>query len=155
MGVCMPPMQSYLQSLRKETTLPIGAAGYCWGGKFAVNLANGNLIPGGKPLVDVVYTAHPSNLDIPKEIDAITLPFSMAIGSADFVLKMDGVNKIKDILVKRKDLDNEVKVYDDAKHGFAIRGDPGDEKEAKQGLEAEDQAVAWFSKHFDRLGKGQ
>ena len=149
----MPPMQSYLQSLRKETTLPIGAAGYCWGGKFAVNLANGNLVPGSKSLVDVVYAAHPSNLDIPKEINAITLPFSLAIGSADVVLSMTGTNKIKQVLAKRKDLDSEVRVYDGAKHGFAIRGDPGDEKEAKQGVEAEDQAVAWFSKHFDKLGK--
>lgn len=33
-----------------------------------------------------------------------------------------------------------------AKHGFAVRVDPGDEKENKRGMMAEDDAFNFFSK---------
>jgi hypothetical protein len=32
------------------------------------------------------------------------------------------------------------------KLGFTVRGNPGNEAAAKQGIEAEDQAVAWFKR---------
>ena len=55
-----------------------------------------------KALVDVVFTAHPSGLKFPTEIEAIRKPFSVAIGDKDpfsakineFKKKMIGLNKL-------------------------------------------------------------
>ena len=46
----------------------------------------------------------------------------------------------------------QIKVIDDAKHSFAVRGDPKNKEELKQAQIAEDQAVEWFERWL--LGKG-
>ena len=143
-GVSMPKILPFFERMRNEAReqgLQLGVGGYCWGGKPATCLAH-------TELVDCAYVAHPSNLAIPDEIEKVRVPFSIAIGDADFVMGVKDVEKAKAILDAKKDLKSEVIVYPGAKHGFAVRGDPGDEKEKAQGIEAEDQAVNWFSAHL-------
>ncbi|KAK6329718.1 hypothetical protein TWF696_003584 [Orbilia brochopaga] len=117
-----------------------GAAGFCWGGRYAI-LMNDH--------VDAIYSAHPSFLGVPHEVEAITKPVSFAVGEKDAVLPMPQVEKIKGVLSKKKDsLDSEVVVYEGAVHSFAVRGNPA-LPEAKKGLEgSETQAVEWFMKHL-------
>lgn len=143
-AVSMPKITPYIESVRKEAReqgLRLGVGGYCWGGKPAVNLAHGEL-------VDCVYVAHPSGLALPDEIEKIRVPFSMAIGDVDMVMGIGEVEKAKAILERKGEVPSETVVYPGAKHGFAVRGDPGDEKEKEQGIEAEDQAVKWFATHL-------
>ena len=37
--------------------------------------------------------------------------------------------------------------------GFAVRGNPDDETEKRQGMEAEEQAIKWFQKHLTNRSK--
>lgn len=63
----MPTVTQFFASLRctPETKyLRIGAAGYCWGGKHTVLLTHGP-----NPLIDAGFTAHPSNLSVPGDIE--------------------------------------------------------------------------------------
>ena len=63
------------------------------------------------------------------------------------------VQRTKEILEKKgKDI-HEVIIIPGAKHGFAIRADPSDEKAVDQGKQAETQAVDWFTKWFEKAPK--
>lgn len=70
---------------------------------------------------------------------------------------MDGVNKIKKIFEGLQDVETEVIVYPGAGHGFSIRADHSmeDGQAVRQATEAEEQAVAWFKRSFERAGYKQ
>ena len=53
---------------------------------------------------------------------------------------------VKGIFERKGEGRCELVVYEGAKHGFAVRGNPEVERELRQGVEAEDQAVKWFTK---------
>ena len=92
---------------------------------------------------------HPSGLDFLSDIEKISLPFSLAIGDKDIVMGSKMVEESRQILEKKKGrVHSEVVVYAGAKHGFAVRGDSGSEKEAEQEAQAQDQAVRWFGRWF-------
>ena len=71
------------------------------------------------------------------------------MGDVDIVFSMAQVETTKEILKKKGDM-HEVVVIPGAKHGFAVRGAPDDEKAVEQGMQAEEQAVAWFEKWFGK-----
>lgn len=150
-SVTRPRIWNWFTALRESTSLPIGVAGFCWGGKFTVLLCNTDDAqnPQGKSLVDVAYTAHPSGLDLPKDIEGVKVPLCISVGTRDIALKVDGVEKIKSAFAKKQGSAEgkyELNVVEGAKHGFAISGNPGDEDEKRRGQLAEDQAVQFFNK---------
>lgn len=161
-SVSVPIVRAFFQSLRvhEAANIPLGVAGYCWGGKHATILASGEAQPNGWPLVDSVFVGHPGGLKVPQDIEKIRVPYSVAVGDRDFVLKQKNVLKITETLNKRKDILTEVKIYPGARHGFALRGNPGDKQEKSQGEAAMWQAVEWLleslckAEEFARVGKG-
>ena len=145
-----PKVQPFFAAVRENegASLPIGAAGFCWGGKHIMHLAEGMTAANGKPLVDAVFTAHPSNLEIPKEIEGVKQPISIANGDKDKVLSMPKLEEVKRILERKEDVKSEVVLYPGAGHGFGVRADPGNEKAVEHGIQAEDQAIKWFKQQF-------
>lgn len=85
-----PIVTSFFTAVRENEgrNLPMGAAGFCWGGKHTVHLAHGLSTPAtsdgtkpSRPLIDAAFTGHPSMLhDIPDEVGRIRIPTSFAIG---------------------------------------------------------------------------
>ena len=164
--VTHPGVISFFQALRmspppfQTDNLKIGAAGFCWGGKHAVLLAHGDpstrvqrsetqinsAAPG--PLLDCVFTAHPSYIEVPKDIEAITVPISVAVGDQDSVMKAPQAQQMKDILEAKNSGDHEVTIVLGAKHGFAVRNHPDDKHEAECAEMAEVQAIEWFTRWF-------
>jgi len=100
-------------------------------------------------MIDVGFTAHPSFLKLPQDMEGIKIPISIAWGDKDMQVKPAEIENAKAALAKAEGVDTEVVVYKGAGHGFAIRADlpksPDDEKFA---TESEDQAVNFFKKHF-------
>ncbi|PMD21262.1 hypothetical protein NA56DRAFT_671044 [Hyaloscypha hepaticicola] len=140
-----PNVFKFHEALRNDPetkSLKIGSAGFCWGGGYTIHLAQ-------EPnLIDVGFTAHPSRMKFPEEWDKVQKPLSVAIGDVDMGIKIDMVKDIKTLLegeTKPKG-QNEVVIYQGAKHGFAVRADPKDEGQTKSAEEAMTQAVAWFTK---------
>lgn len=118
-GKITPTVTSFFQSLRSspETqSLKIGAAGYCWGGKFTVLLTHSST-----PLIDAAFTAHPSNLKVPEDMEGVQAPLCIMVGDTDMAWKIDQVNQAKGILEKKKDTTHEVHILPGAMHGFAVR----------------------------------
>ena len=108
-----------------------------------------------KALIDCGFTAHPSALELPADMEAVKLPLSVCNGSLDFQLKAEGNGIIKEVFERKEGELNkdgkrgrmfEMEVMEGARHGFAIRGDPGDEEEKRRGQMAEDQAVEFFGR---------
>ena len=92
--------------------------------------------------------AHPSALKLPVDFEKVEVPLSICHASKDFQLSMQAVDQIKELLAKQgmSEGKHEVMIVEGAAHGFAVRGNPADEKELECGLQAEDQAIAWFEK---------
>lgn len=145
-GRAEPLLHSFFTSLRANegSQLPLGVAGFCWGGKHAIDLTHAPK-DGSKPLVDTCFVAHPSNLILPVDIEKVSRPLSVAIGDKDFVLREAGRKQVKGILKERENVRSEFVLYPGAGHGFSIRADPKNEKQAEQAAEAEDQAINWFN----------
>ncbi|KAK3355581.1 hypothetical protein B0H65DRAFT_452472 [Neurospora tetraspora] len=174
-SVAWPRVRSFLSAVRSTpsadgTPPKVGVAGFCWGGLYAVGLTNTQnpdnwvtLGGGGKvPLIDCAFTAHPSLLKLPRHIQEVQLPLSLANGEDDAYMGREKMKEVTRILedknktsateveVEGADMPNayEVVVYPGAKHGFAVRGDPEDPLQKERGDQSEVQAVRWFSKWF-------
>jgi dienelactone hydrolase len=151
LSVTMPRVMSFLAQLRQAEAakLPLGVAGFCWGGPHLVQLAkemNGE----GKALVDVCFTAHPSALSFPKDIEGIRKPFSVAVGDKDPLMTPAQALETEAIL-RNSAVEHEVVVYEGAGHGFSVRIDRTNPKQTEQAVLAEKQAVNWFTKHFEKF----
>ncbi|KAK1978186.1 dienelactone hydrolase family protein [Colletotrichum cereale] len=143
----LPPQASSASADSAQKTIRIGVAGFCWGGKHAVQLTQLGAGPyGASPLVDCAYTAHPSFLSLPGDLDRVALPLSVANGDDDMMMPRAKMAQAKELLGTKKDC--EIVEYPGAKHGFAVRGDPGDRSQEAHGRQAEDQAVGWFRRWF-------
>ncbi|PWY86052.1 dienelactone hydrolase family protein [Aspergillus heteromorphus CBS 117.55] len=143
-----PIVKGFFAALRKNegAALPVGAAGFCWGGKHTVFLAQGVEVD-GKPLINAGFTGHPSMLEIPGDIEKITIPVSFAMGELDSAVKLPQIKQIESVLAQKEGA-GEVKIYYGAGHGFCVRADVMVKDVERQALEAEDQAIEWFKRHF-------
>lgn len=147
----------------------LGVAGYCWGGKHVTVLSSLSRDDGvgrkgeKRTLIDAAFTAHPGGLSLPTDIANLRAPWSMTIGDDDFVMSVDEVEKVKGALLKKSageggegvegvEERSEVVVYPGAKHGFAVRGNPGDERDRRRGVEAREQCLSWLGRWFGRAG---
>ena len=155
-GLCWPRVTKFLRMLREDkgATLPVGIAGFCWGGLHAIKLTHDTAdakTADGRPLADAVFTAHPSSVTVPQDIADVKGNLSIAIGDDDGVMGIKQVRAAQEILADKRDVDSEVVIYPGAKHGFSIRASRAqpDSKETKQAEEAEKQAISWFQRHFE------
>lgn len=151
-ALSMPKVLAFFEAVHNsdEGHIRIGAAGFCWGGLHAIRLAHGVSTVAGKPLVDAVFIAHPSNVDIPADFGKVGRPTSLAIGDQDAFLSPETVAHIRDIWHRKRSesFESEIVVYPGAGHGFSVRADPFNEVQAEQSQKAEEQAVKWFDKHL-------
>jgi dienelactone hydrolase len=165
--ITYPQVVAFFQALRtspppmQTSNLKVGAAGFCWGGKHTFLLAQDSpsnhvkrhesqettRITESMKLIDCAFTAHPSYIELPNDVDAINIPLSIAIGDVDMNMKIDKVEQMKNILDGKKEK-HEVVIVKGAKHGFAIRTHPDDEAEMECAEKAEVQAIEWFGKWF-------
>lgn len=125
--------------------------GFCWGGRYAV-LAGHEPFSGkeGKG-VDAVYSCHPSLVSIPADFEPLAVPTAFALGDKDSLLGEKEVGQIQEVMdkiKKEKNLDSEVRIYEDQVHGFALRGDWQSEKDRKAMDESEKQGIEWFKKYL-------
>ena len=156
LSVSKPRVDKFFHDLRANegASQPVGSAGYCWGGKFAFLLcSDSQKAANGKSLLDCAFVAHPSNLAMPADVNGVNLPLSLAVGDVDMVMPIKQVQQAKEILEKKGTDKHEVVIIPGAEHGFAIRARPEDEKAVQQGKQAEDQAVDWFLKQFEKNSK--
>lgn len=140
-------MTSFFSALREDVSLPIAAAGFCWGGLHAIMLTHDRedtKSPTGRGLVDTSFAAHPSGAAIPGDIDKVMKPLSIAVGDDDTVFPIKQSRQAQQVLGDKSHIPSELVVYPGARHGFAVRASRSvpDSKETRQAGEVEEQAIA-------------
>ncbi|KAH9890275.1 dienelactone hydrolase family protein [Xylariomycetidae sp. FL2044] len=151
-GKSFPIVKKFMEDLRRNEAarLPVGVAGFCWGGKHAVLLAEGYEVQ-DKPLIDASFTAHPSLLTHYADVEKVTVPLSIAAGTMDNQMTVPQAEETRRILEAKPDgQKGEVKIFEGYGHGFACRADPKNTSH-KGAEDAEDQALAWFEKCFAKV----
>ncbi|KAL5592833.1 hypothetical protein FOBRF1_013141 [Fusarium oxysporum] len=145
-----PGVRKFMDDLRcaEAADLKVGVVGFCWGAYGITHLAHGEVAANGKTIIDAAFTAHPSEIKVPQDIEPVKLPYSMVIGDVDFALPLKEVQKAAEILEAKRDVDTEVVIIPNAKHGFAVRDNPNSKEEKEMADQAEDQLVRWFTKHL-------
>jgi dienelactone hydrolase len=145
-SVCKPRIFNFFKAIRTSPppfptkSLKMGAAGFCWGGYYTILLAHDapssrvqryeeqtSSAAALEPLIDCAFTAHPSFLTVPRDIEGVNLPLSVVVGNEDMAMKGPQILLMKEILEVQKKVDHEVVIMPGAKHGFAVRVDPKDE----------------------------
>jgi dienelactone hydrolase len=143
-AVAKPIIDGFIREIRKTPGVDkVGTIGFCWGGRYAILSAHET---DPSIAVDAAYACHPSLVAIPADFDPVKRPLSLALGSKDSLLGEKEIGQIKEIMDAKKEVENEVKVYDDQVHGFALRGDWSSEKDKKAMDDAEKQGIEWFKK---------
>ncbi|KAK5941235.1 hypothetical protein PMZ80_006512 [Knufia obscura] len=154
----MPKVTAFFEAVReneaKEMNLPIGDAGFCWGGQHTFALASGEYkTKGGQVLCDAHFTAHPSNVSVPGDAKKVKLPLSVAAAGKDKVMTVEQAREVEAILREKTEKEglkhSEVVYYMEAGHGFGVRADPGNEKVKKHADGSVQQAVRFWNRVFD------
>jgi dienelactone hydrolase len=156
----MPEIIRIARAIRKD--LPeggkLGVCGFCWGGYGAVNLMSVPLEEGGStPLIDAVFTGHPSFLTMPDmfvdNVKAFKVPLSVAIAETDNQVNEKMALEAEAVLREKvgggEENGYEIKIYKGAVHGFCVRCRPGVEVEARASEEAAGQGVDWFKRYLN------
>jgi dienelactone hydrolase len=139
--ISKPIVGSFIAAVRAiPGTGKVGALGFCWGGRYAILAAHGE--------VDAAYACHPSLVTVPGDFDPVTKPLSLAVGDKDSLLDNVTVGQIQDLMAKKTSLPHELRIYEDQVHGFALRNDWSSEKDRKAMDESEKQGVDWFNKYL-------
>ena len=161
LAVSMPRVTSFLSGLRRDDAtkgLPIGVAGFCWGGQHVVRLCwetpepGPNTNPPLNQLIDAAFTAHPSALQIPADMEKVRKPLCIAAGDKDKFTPIADMLKAKAILAKNG-VQHEVEIYEGAGHGWSVRIDRTNPKQREQAEACETQAVRWFTDRFASMAK--
>jgi len=152
-SVAKPKVFKFFHDMRanEAASQAVGAAGFCWGGKWVFMLcADPEKAANGKSLIDFGYAAHPSSIVMPQDAEAVKLPLSVCCGDEDAVFGLKQLKQCKEIL-EAKDKDKfEVVIVPGATHGFAVRGSPLEKNAIENGRQAEQQAVDWYNKWFEK-----
>lgn len=100
-SITHPRILSFVRSVRaqpEDSHLKLAIAAFCWSGYWAAWFCSEHPDAKdektGKWLVDTAWTAHPSTLAIPQDLENVKRPLGVAIGTKDFRVGMDGIKQI-------------------------------------------------------------
>lgn len=109
-AVSEPLISGFINTVRYiPGTNSVGAIGFCWGGRYAILQAHGRK-EGSVGGVDAAYACHPSLVAIPADLEAVTKPLSLALGSKDSLLDDKQISQIQELMSKKTDVESEVMV---------------------------------------------
>ncbi|RID53184.1 hypothetical protein BRARA_G00602 [Brassica rapa] len=119
-----------VDALKNKGITTVGAAGFCWGAKVAVELAK-------QELVKAVVLLHPSRVTVDDikgaEYDQVTPP--------------ELVQQFQNVLATKPEVKSFVKIFPRVKHGWTVRYDPNDPSEVEAAKEAHKDMLVWLINH--------
>ncbi|XP_052171457.1 endo-1,3;1,4-beta-D-glucanase-like [Diospyros lotus] len=131
--------KSVIAALKNKGISAIGAAGFCWGGKVAVNLAKTDYI-------QAAVLLHPSLVTV-DDIKEVQVPIAVLGAEFDRETTPQLLKQFAEILSSKPEISSYVKVYPGVGHGWTIRYKDDDEKAIKAAEEAYHDMLNWFIKY--------
>ncbi|KAK9434389.1 dienelactone hydrolase [Lipomyces doorenjongii] len=148
-SVTTPKILKFARSIKSSeySSLPLFTVGFCWGGKYTVLLSKSNL---GKDVFAATAAMHPSMLKLPGDIEGLSVPLAIGLGTKDQAVTKQGAATIESVLQNTtqevKNFEFELKWYESMKHGFAVRGNL-EKEDVRKGIDdAKKQVIEWFHK---------
>ncbi|KAH7101137.1 alpha/beta-hydrolase [Auriculariales sp. MPI-PUGE-AT-0066] len=143
-----PHIDSFLKGLLERGVSEYAVVGYCYGARYAFDLAIENF-----PGLKAIAVAHPSLLKVPEDHHALMekskVPVLMNTCEDDYMYPVEKQKKGDEILGDGKYAPGYLRTYwPGCTHGFAVRGDLS-KPEVKAGKEGAFKAtVDWFLKYL-------
>ncbi|KAL5065305.1 hypothetical protein RYX36_027042 [Vicia faba] len=128
-----------IEAIKSKGVSFVGAAGFCWGGKVATELAKFKLIP-------AVVLLHPSFVSV-DDIKGVDIPISILGAEIDRLSPPELVKQFEEILTANS-VTSFVKIFPKVSHGWTVRYKPEDAEEVKAAEEAHQDLLDWFAKHL-------
>ncbi|CAE5968734.1 unnamed protein product [Arabidopsis arenosa] len=125
-----------VEALKNKGITSIGAAGFCWGAKVAVELAK-------QKLVDATVLLHPSRVTV-DDIKDVNIPIAVLGAELDQVSPPELVRQFEDILASKPEVKSFVKIFPSVKHGWTVRYNENDPSEVEAAEEAHKDMLAWL-----------
>ncbi|CAH2052917.1 unnamed protein product [Thlaspi arvense] len=128
-----------VEALKNKGITAIGAVGFCWGAKVAVELAK-------QELVEAAVLLHPSRVTV-DDIKGVKVPISVLGAELDQVSPPELVKQFEDVLDTKPEVKSFVKIFPRVKHGWTVRYNVNDPLEVEAAEEAHKDMLAWLIDH--------
>lgn len=130
-----------IEALKQKGVSKIGAAGFCWGAKVVVKLAQGDDIQAGVFL-------HPSKVTV-DDIKDVKVPLAVLGAEIDHMSPPELLKQFEEVLNAKPEVESYVKIFPGVVHGWTVRYNAENPTEAKPADEAHLDMLAWFQKHIN------
>ncbi|KAK7264537.1 hypothetical protein RJT34_32146 [Clitoria ternatea] len=132
-----------VEALKHKGAYAIGAAGFCWGGKPAVDLGNS----GHTKVTVLLHPAFVTNNDI----ERTNISIAILGGQNDTITPPSQIKQYEEILnAKKPEVESLVKIFPGVSHGWTLRYDPNDPEAVKDAEKAHEIMLDWFDKHLKK-----
>ncbi|KAM5569249.1 endo-1,3,1,4-beta-D-glucanase-like [Rosa sericea] len=129
-----------LEALKSKGVSAIGAVGFCWGAKAAVEVAKYD------DLLHAAVLCHPSFVTV-DDFKAVKVPISVLGAEIDPISPPDVVKQFEEVLTERPEIKSHVKIFPKVQHGWTVRYNAEDEAAVKCAEEAHQDILDWFFSH--------
>ncbi|KAF7813740.1 endo-1,3-1,4-beta-D-glucanase-like [Senna tora] len=131
-----------IEALKGKGASSVGAAGFSWGGKVAVDLAK----PG---LTKAVVLLYPSGVTV-DDIKGVQVPIAILCAEVDTLCPPEHVKQYEQALAAKPEVGSFVKLFPGVAHGWAVRYNEDDPEAVKAAEEAHQDMLTWFDKFRKR-----
>ncbi|MBA0681434.1 hypothetical protein Goari_023236, partial [Gossypium aridum] len=146
-----------IDALKNKGVSSIGAAGFCWGGKYHFItrwLMLGLLITAAKvvaglakdPLIQAAVMLHPSFVTV-DDIKSVKVPIAILGAEHDHMSPPELLKQFDEIL-KASEVDSFVKIFPKVAHGWSVRYDVNDLAAVSSANEGHQDMLEWFAKYL-------